>query len=461
MSPTSRGTLAARFPGAPRMSYRTTTSEQPLEALLAQIDGSSADLARAAIGWILPDGVALTQIGQVALQEFLWYELPLKWLVEVSELHKIAWALAKLFTAAGLERYAALCRSPQTHLLLDAWQDEDHEIARKAMKSAIRSSGVDPPDTPLMGWGSVLGVAEQSASRRVSQALEQAIDAGELVPGERGWKQRAVSITEASLLLPRLDLRGGPLLQAVCRERSESWADGHPAARQDLLRQMLPLLASEVAVPRGARACLKPLRWLLEHIGDGVTLTRAGWLPKALVIEANDAFGWFDLFGLSVRSEADLPELATLNELARRARLITKKGPRLSLSTSGRRALGDSRLLWRIVVADIFSAGTYEGEGAALAAAELVKAKTPLPYPRVEAGVGAGLVGRWRTDSGEVLEHWSSLDATREFGLLSDVFGWIEQDHDGQNLTWMLTSPGRQAALLGLQLQARTPRNHL
>jgi hypothetical protein len=443
------------------MSYRSITSEQSLETFLAQLDQSSADLARAAIGWILPDGAALTGLGQVALQEFLWYQLPLKWMVEAGELHKIAWALAELFTAAGLERYAALCRSPQTHLLLDAWQDKDHEIARKAMKSAIRSSGVDPPDTPLMGWGSVLGVAEQSATHRVSQALEQAIDAGELVPGGRGWKQRAVRITEASLMLPRLDLRGGTLLQSVFRERSENWAAGHPAVRRDLLRQILPLLASEVAVPSGARVCLKPLRWLLEHIDDGVTLTQAGWLPKALVIQANDVFGWFDLFGLSVRSEADLPELATLNELARRARLITKKGPKLTLSATGRRALGDSSLLWHSVVADIFSAGTYEGEGAALAAATLVEAKAPVPYPTVEAGVGAGLVGRWRTDTGEVLEHWSSLDATREFGLLSDVFGWIEQDHDGQNLTWALTSPGRQAALLGLQLQARAPRNHL
>jgi hypothetical protein len=51
------------------------------------------------------------------------------------------------------------------------------------------------------------------------------------------------------------------------------------------------------------------------------------------------------------------------------------------------------------------------------------------------------------------------VDATCEFGLLADVFGWIEQDHDGQARTWALTSHGRQAALLGLQLQSRSPRN--
>jgi hypothetical protein len=425
------------------------------------MDPSSADLARVAIGRILPDGGALTQVGQVLLQEFLWYQLPLKLSVESGQMHQIAWALADLFTAAGLERYATLCRSPQTHGLLDAWQDKDHESARKAMRSAIRSSGVDPPDTSLMCWGSVLGVAEQSATRQVSQALEQAIDAGELVPGERGWKQRAGRITEASLMLPRLDLRGGTLFQSVCRERSESWACGDPLLRRDLFRQMLPMLARDVAIPAEAKGCLEPLRWLLEHVGDGVTLTQAGWLPKAMAMQANDAFGWFDLFGLPVRSEADLPELATLSELARRASLVTKKGRKLSLSGIGRRALGDPQRLWRIVVADVFSAATYEGEGAALAAATLINARTPVPYPTVEAKVGAGLLGRWRTDSGEALEQWSSLDATREFGLLADVFGWIEQDEDRQSLTWELTSPGRQAALLGLQIQARTPRDHL
>jgi hypothetical protein len=445
----------------PRVGDRASTCEQPLETLLADLDPSSADLARAAVDWMLPEGAALTQLGQIELQEFLWYQLPLKWLAETSELHEIAWSLADLFTAAGLDRYAVLCRAPATHRLMDAWQDNDHEPARKTMKEAIRSSGVDPPDTTLLGWGSVLGVAEQSARRRVSQALEQAIGAGELVPGERGWKQLATRITEVSLTMRRLDLRGGTLLQAVCRERAESWAAGSPAVRQELLTQMLPLLAGEVAVPVGARECLMPLRWLLEQIGDGVTLTQAGWLPRALVLEANDTFGWSDLFGFTVRTETDVPELATLNEMARRARLITKKGRKVSLSAAGRRALGDPSLLWRIVVADLFSAGTYEGEGAVLAAAMLVRAGIPVPRPTVEAKVGAGLVGRWRAVSGETPEQWSGFDASREFGLLAIAFGWIEQDDDGHSRTWMLTSPGRQAALMGLQLQSRTPRKRV
>ena len=450
--------MAGRFPGAPRLGDRIGTREQSLEQLLAGLQPASADRARGAIGRILPDGVALAQLSQAELQEFLWYQLPMKSPAEPWELHEIASSLADLFTVAGLERYAVLCRAPQTHRLLDAWQDNDREPARSSMRQAIMASGVDPPDTPLMGWGSVLGAAEQSARKRVSQALEQAIVAGDLVPGERGWKQLAVQITEVSLMMPRLELRGATLLQAVWGERGSSWAAEYPVVRQSLLSEMLPFLASDIAVPVAAGACLMPLRWLLERIGDGVTLTRAGWLPKALVVEANDTFGWFDLFGVTLRTETDLPELGALNELARRTRLITRKGGRVSLSAVGRRVLTHPSRLWRIVVTDMFSARTFEGEGAALAAATLVRANMPVAYPRVEATVGAGLVGRWHTASGESLEEWSGLDATREFGLLADVFGWIEQDDDGQRLTWTLTAPGRDAALLGLQLQARTPR---
>ncbi len=140
--------------------------------------------------------------------------------------------------------------------------------------------------------------------------------------------------------------------------------------------------------------------------------------------------------------------------------MITKKGRKVSLSATGRRALGDPSLLWRIVVSDLFAAGTYGGEGAALAAAMLVDAGTPLSGKTLEARVGAGLEGRWSTASGDALDEWSSLHATRDYRLLAGVFGWIEEGNDWQRRTWTLTSTGRQAALLGLQLQSREPRNH-
>ena len=467
MSAKSRGLSdagPADNPDVPGRSDGNSTgaSEQPVESLLSEMDLSSADLARAALGWILPDGEPLTELSQVDLQEFLWCQLPTKWLVETRELHEIVWSLADLFSAAGLERYTDLCRAPQTHQLLDAWQDSDQEPARKMMIKAVTASGVDPPETPLLEWGSVMGVSEHSCSRLVSQALEQAIAAGELVPGARGCKQRAVQITEASLMMPRLDLRGETMLSAVCRERGERWAAGHPQARQDLLTSILPRLDGEVAIPAGAADSLAPLRWLLEQIGDGATLTQAGWLPKALVVKANVRFGWFDLFGFQIRTETDLPELAILNAMARRTRLVTKRGRKVSLSAMGRKALGDPSILWRIVIADIFEANTFEGEGAALAAATLVNANVPLPRQGVQAKVRVGLDGRWSTSSGETLGPLSGVQATRDFSRLAYAFGWFEKDDDSLTRpTWKLTTTGRAALLIGLQIQARAPRHRI
>jgi hypothetical protein len=472
MNGRNRGTsLAVPFPGAPRMSVRTGTCAQPLETMLAEMGQASAELVRAALGSLLPSGADLADLRQIELQEFLWYQLPLKWLVATAELHRIASALAELFAAAGLDRYAALCLGPQTYRLLEAWQDDDHRPARAMMREAMVASGVDPLDTPLLAWGTVFGVAEHSARRRVSHALEQAVDAGELVPGERGWKQLAVRITAVSLAMPRLDLRGGSLFQSVCRERAESWATGYPALRRGLLVPVLPLLAGEIFVPVDAEECLTPLRWLLEQIGDGVTLTASGLLPTELVAAANVRFGWSDLPGVMVGMEPDLPgvmvgtesdlnELATLKDVARRSRLTTRNGRRVSLSATGRRALRDPGLLWRIVLGDLFSARTYGGEGAALAAATLVSAGRPLPRQRVQATVGASLVGRWRTVSGKALDQRSGMEATHDFALLGGIFGWVDQDGARQKRTWALTSPGREAALMGLQIQARSPHNH-
>ena len=335
------------------------------------MEQSSAELARAALGWMVPEGGSLGELNQVELQEFLWYQLPTRWMVETSELHEIAWSLGDLLAAAGFERYAGLCRAPETHRLLDAWQQDDHKPARKAMKRRSPPRGWSR--TTRRCWGGPRSWGPRSTGEPAGERGSGAGDRrGRAVPGARGWKQQAARITDASLTLPRIDRHGGTMMQAVCRERAERWAAEPPAARQEGLTPILPLLEGEVAVPAGAAESLTPMRWLLEHIGGGTTLTQAGWLPKALVLKANDTFGWFDLPGFTVRTETGPAQLATLNDLARSTRLITKKGRRVSLSARGRQALGDPSRLWRVVVSGMFAAGTFEGEGAALAGATLL-----------------------------------------------------------------------------------------
>lgn len=77
--------------------------------------------------------------------------------------------------------------------------------------------------------------------------------------------------------------------------------------RAGFLGPVVALLPREVGVPPDAAASLEPLLWLLRHVGDGVTMTKAGYLPKVLVVAANTAFGWFDLPGFSSARSTTCP----------------------------------------------------------------------------------------------------------------------------------------------------------
>lgn len=99
--------------------------------------------------------------------------------------------------------------------------------------------------------GSVLGVAEHLARRRVSQGLEQAFDASELVPGERGWKRLAAGITEVCLTMSILDLR-----------REHAGSGGGKGARGSLGR----------GIPRRASG---------PPDSDAAVAGRCGWGPSA------------------------------------------------------------------------------------------------------------------------------------------------------------------------------------
>ncbi|MFJ9889412.1 hypothetical protein ACIQRW_26605 [Streptomyces sp. NPDC091287] len=72
-------------------------------------------------------------------------------------------------------------------------------------------------------------------------------------------------------------------LEVVRRERREVWAAAPPAERRALLAAVLPALEEPTAATVDTA---EPLRWLLEQIGDGVTLTQAGYRPRELVAAA-------------------------------------------------------------------------------------------------------------------------------------------------------------------------------
>src|SRR5690554_3820111 len=109
-----------------------------------------AEAALQSLTW----GEGLGVITQERLQHFLWYGLPMKWLTDTDHHRRLVDALARAFDLLGLPRYAALCRSKTTTEVLDAYERSDAE-GKKAFRRADLASGIRPPDTDELEWGSV------------------------------------------------------------------------------------------------------------------------------------------------------------------------------------------------------------------------------------------------------------------------------------------------------------------
>ncbi len=50
---------------------------------------------------------------------------------------------------------------------------------------AIEASGLEPPDTPLLEWSDLMTIEESLERDAAGDMLEEAVDAGLLVPGDR------------------------------------------------------------------------------------------------------------------------------------------------------------------------------------------------------------------------------------------------------------------------------------
>jgi hypothetical protein len=126
--------------------------------------------------WERSHGVGLPGCGVAqahSLADFLWYQLPLKWISDLDEKLHVAAALGKLFTRLDLPRYAAMCAAPATAQILAAYEHRGQAAGLKGYRTALAATGVQPPDIPgLIDWGSVMGSDEASAYWSASDALE-------------------------------------------------------------------------------------------------------------------------------------------------------------------------------------------------------------------------------------------------------------------------------------------------
>jgi hypothetical protein len=239
----------------------TGPSGDPVAAALRALAADDREVARLAEAAFdsLTFGEGLTSLTQHGLQEWLWYQLPVKWLTDPAE-HR---ALGRLLELLDRPRYAAICLSPVTERVLGAYA-ESATAGRTAYRRAAEASGVEPPGLVDFAWSPVMGTAELQAYLGAADRLEQAVESGELRPGGRGWRAAQQRIVAAHLdAVDPLTQQTPRLL--VLTERVGRWADrGGPTGRR-LRSAVANRLLAPVPLPADVEQGLAPLRWLLEH----------------------------------------------------------------------------------------------------------------------------------------------------------------------------------------------------
>jgi hypothetical protein len=436
---------------------------------------------RLAADWLTAgEGVGI--ISQTLLQDFLWYQLPRKF--PDDEWRQIVEATALLLDELELPRYAGIARSPTTEDVLAAWEDDPNE-GFKRYRTATEASGVSPPDTDLLRWGSVMGIEEAAVRDHVSGALEAAIVSGELRPGTAGWRTESAAITRRTLLEPMVDpgSEGDPPsrgLDRVVGERIESWAtQTYPDQLQEWRRRAaegfvvgrLPV-APEAPSRDVLEAITASMAWLLDACRDGVKATAVGYLPPALVREAADRFDWW-IFDGQPRSEVDVFQLLNLHEMATRVGWLRKRSGLIRTSRSAIPLLEDQEALWRGIARAVGRSDAYSAvlgeviahrllEGPAEtrpldASNELARAATP-----VIEGQG------WRRRGGVPVEAADiehdihiPLREWRLFHLLDEERPEWEGGHATGRWVTSLNEAGRATARAHLYARATEPRERV
>ena len=319
---------------------------------LARRDAGTAEDARAAVEWLSRgEEDAPSVFTRHRLQAFLWYELPHKWLVSTDEHFAVAEALAAFFHEVGPEAtgYAALCRDPQTAKIL--------RVGGEGFVEAIETSGLEPPDTPVLEWSDLMTIEEALERDAVAEMLEQAVDEGRLVPGSPRWKKRQAELVEAYLTTPHR-AEGTPLSRILTARRQAwlEWFTDRPA--RAFIEAVTPQTDAAPTIAE-AEAAIEPLLWLLGRLADGVKLTQTGALPRVLVREVVGRYpDWWDgeLFGHPQR-EADVYPLEVLHTIAAELRLARPRRGILQLAPRGRALRADPPALLSTVASAIAANG--------------------------------------------------------------------------------------------------------
>jgi hypothetical protein len=375
-------------------------------ALLGEHDLTAPQDVEAALGSmaVREDEAEPIVLSRYDLQLFLWYQLPRKFLAPLEAKEEVASALGRFLELTdGPASYAELCRSPKTQELLRAWEEEQAE-ADKLLREALDASGLEPPDTEALEWGMVMGLEEARFQREVALELERAVEDGRLVLSEGGFKRRQAELVIDLLRRPRPELEGRSALDVVHGERLERWTEHGSAERRELVSAVAPLLqdAGPDAIPGlDTDRALGSLVWLLDAAADnGLALTQTGALNRALVRKAVGRFpDWWDtdLFGLPHR-EDEVFRLRLVHDLARRMRLLRRRGRKLHLTKKGEALRRDRTALLGACAPHLLGEEDFEAAVQELVAALLLR-RGSIDRDQLEAEVHAAIVSDgWHAD---------------------------------------------------------------
>ncbi len=405
-------------------------------------------------------------MSQSGLQEWLWYVVPTKYLTdEVGYMGRLAETAAVLFDELGLHGYAAICRSDETGKVHEAF-DRSDSAGRAALRKAIGRSGVDAPDLDDFAWSSVMRPEEASARSAVETALEEAIYAGEMTVGAKGWREVQARACTRVLDGDHPLIPGQSWRTAVVTERIESWVSAAERRSPTLLEaraQIANRLLHPVEPPAGANTAVRPLVWLMERWGDGQPLTQAGYLKPAFVQSLQADRPWTDPFDQPVKNELDDHVLHDLRGWLQRAGAVRKHKASLRRTPLGRNIATDPEEAWRALTRHLVVGDEWErfvGESAVLF---LLGQDEPVSDNAASVFIReCALEMGWQTTSDGITEppslrdvSWTLADARHvwECCTLTATRG------DWSNRQISLSDTGRAAALSHLRHVAAGPKD--
>jgi len=422
---------------------------------------SSARIAFEAMGW---DGMGDVLLRRYDIQLFVWSTLPRKFIIGPADKRKIVEALAGVLERLGepAASYAATCRSQETAALLEAWEDGAPGVWDQ-FRQLLVESGLEPPDTDLLAWGGVMGFDEATAREEVSTALEQAIEAGLLIPGTRSSPREQIDITKLALSQPLDHGDGRSRIEVIHSERIENWVSRVGSERHAILQPITGLLGQPQAVDGdAAKRATDPARWLLDLGTDGIALTQTGALNRSLVREAAERWtGWWDgrLRG-PPHQEADVVLLSELHQQLRHLKLLRRSGRRLLTTNRGRGLINDPTALLCMLAGDLLTSDDFRAACAELCVALLLEGfAADWSDPLAEAIRPAISEGGWRSD-GEAPSTRDISWAISDFIRPATAAGLLETRELSPRRRDPLipTEAGRPALIAALRTRATGPR---